>query len=261
MKTITICLSLFLCINTFSQLQNASALLVENTNTTENKALYKEVTISANIVYPVNMIGLPKEAIAYSIEFAKRKNYINGIYRLGKKHFPKINKTFAKYNVPTELNVLIALESYFNKNVISKAGAVGYWQFMDATAVEYGLNIDSTKDERKDFTKSTKAAARYLKNQYNVLHDWYLTAASYNCGIGNVKKAIAKSGLKNPNFFDIKSFLPKETQNYVMNYIALNIMLKNYNLLATNKLQWETVTQKVMLNESDTKLTTAESLQ
>jgi membrane-bound lytic murein transglycosylase D len=209
------------------------------------KTITKEVYIPSNITFTNIIKDLPKEAIDYCAEFAKKTNYINTIYTRGKKYFPKVNKIFAKYQIPSELNVLLPIESFFNKNCVSSAGAVGYWQFMDATALEYGLNIDSAKDERKDFTKSTKAAAKYLKAHYAVLHDWNLTVASYNCGLGNVKKAIAKSGLPNPDFFAIKSFLPKETQNYVMKYIALNLLYKNYALFSANQLRWNGYTEKV----------------
>jgi membrane-bound lytic murein transglycosylase D len=141
--------------------------------------------------------------------------------------------------------MLLPIESFYNKNCVSSVGAVGYWQFMNQTALEYGLSIDSTNDERKDFNKSTKAAARYLKNSYTTLHDWYLAVASYNCGVGNVKKAILKSGKLNPDFFEIKYFLPKETQNYVMKYIALNLIYKNYTLYTAQKIQWFPITKTI----------------
>jgi membrane-bound lytic murein transglycosylase D len=211
------------------------------------KPKYTSITQPGNLQYTNVIKDLPADAIDYVKKFSGRTNYITGIYSLGKKHFPKINKVFAKFGIPTEVNVLIALESYFNKNVVSKAKAVGYWQFIDATAIEYGLNIsDSLKDERRDFDKSTKAAAKYLKAHYNMLGDWYLTVASYNCGIGNVRKAIKKTGQTKPSFFEVKAFLPKETQNYVMNYIALNIILKNYSNFLQNKIKWESTTQKII---------------
>jgi Transglycosylase SLT domain len=230
--------------------ENTAALLANNEAVNSNTLVTKETTVPANFVYTKYIQDLPKEAIDWCVEFSKRKNYITTIYNLSKKHFPKVNKIFAKLNVPTELNMLLPIESFFNKNCVSTAGAVGYWQFMNQTAQEYGLSIDSANDERKDFNKSTKAAARYLKNSYAVLNDWYLTVASYNCGLGNVKKAIAKSGKANPNFFDIKSFLPKETQNYVMKYIALNLLLKNYSLYSGGKIKWysttETITESII---------------
>jgi soluble lytic murein transglycosylase-like protein len=258
MKLFTLSLCTLLSLTAWAQeTNNNNEFLAENTeNTSPAAVVYKEVVIPGNIKFTTVINNLPEEAIEHCIQFSKRTNYINGIYKLSKTYFPKINKAFAKMNVPTELNVLIALESYFNKNVVSRSGAVGFWQFMDATAVEYGLSIDSTNDERKDFTKSTKAAAKYLKDHYKQFNDWYLTVASYNAGGGTVRKAMAKSGKTNPNFFDIKPFLPKETQNYVMNYIALNIIFKNFSLYTQNKMQWHSVTKKVPITEEKEAATT-----
>jgi membrane-bound lytic murein transglycosylase D len=228
--------------------------VVSKSNVTNTEKSVITIVKPSNVVYTKVVNNLPNDVLEYVKKFSERKNYITGIYKLGKTHFPKINKTFAKYNVPSEVNVLIALESYFNKNVISKAKAVGYWQFIDATAIEYGLNIsDSLKDERRDFDKSTKAAAKYLNAHYKQIGDWYLTVASYNCGIGNVRKAIKKTGKTKPTFYETKPFLPKETQNYVMNYIALNVILKNYANFLQNKIQWQPVTQKVLVDPNSTK--------
>jgi hypothetical protein len=225
--------------------QTISSPLLASNETNNSSTISKEITIPSNIVYTTHIKDLPKEAIDWCIEFAKRKNYINTINNLSKKYFPKVNKIFINNNIPTELNMLLPIESFFNKNCVSNVGAVGYWQFMDETALEYGLSIDSAKDERKDFNKSTRAAARYLKNSYAILHDWYLAVASYNCGVGNVKKAITKSGKVNPTFFEIKAFLPKESQNYVMKYIALNLLIKNYSLYSSEKMKWYSTTEIV----------------
>jgi membrane-bound lytic murein transglycosylase MltF len=245
-------LSLFIYI---SNAQNN--LLTANTSVIDkNIYVTREITISSNIVYTKYINDLPKETIDWCLEFSKRTNYIKTIHKLGKSYLPKVNKIFGKLNIPTELNMLLPIESYYNKNCVSSVGAVGYWQFMNQTAVEYGLSIDSANDERKDFNKSTKAAARYLKNSYNALHDWYLAAASYNCGVGNVKKAIAKSGKVNPTFFDLKPFLPKETQNYVLKYIALNIIYKNYNLYTAAKMQWCDITKTITEHQEETNFNT-----
>jgi membrane-bound lytic murein transglycosylase D len=193
---------------------------------------------ASDLIYTNEINNLPVEAILWCKDFSKKTNYIQSIYNLGKKYFPKVNKIFSKFNLPEELNVLLPIESFFNKNCISSAGAVGYWQFMDVTAKEFGLKTDSANDERKDFKKSTRAAAKYLRMHYNILHDWYLTVAAYNCGLGNVRKAIAKSGNTNAGFFEIKQFLPKETRNYVMKYIAMNLIYKNYRSYCNKQLRW-----------------------
>ncbi len=217
--------------NDYDEIIYAKNDLKEKVAATSSNTIIAKVTTAeikpkaANLAYTKVIKDLPAEAIAFIKTFATRTNYVTYNYTQGKKFYPKINKEFAKLGVPTELNVLIGIESSFKKDIVSKSGAVGYWQFMDATAVEYGLNIkDSTKDDRKDIDKSTKAAAKYLKNHYKMFNDWYLTVASYNCGAGNVKKAIIKSGKTKPSFFEIKQYLPAETQNYVMKYIALNVL-------------------------------------
>jgi hypothetical protein len=230
--------------------QTGKTLLAINDAKPVPQIITRELITPSNIVFTEHIKDIPKEEIDWCIDFSKKTNYITTINKIGKKYFPKVNKVFAKYNVPKELNVLLAIESFFNKDCVSSAGAVGYWQFMNLTATEYGLSIDSTNDERKDFKKSTIAAARYLKNSYANLRDWNLAVASYNCGIGNVRKAIARSGKSNPSFFDIKTFLPKETQNYVMKYIGLNLLFKNYNLFTAQKMRWfatkEIVTETVI---------------
>jgi hypothetical protein len=217
----------------------ASAAPKQTPQLSGNDNTFESTVGSSNLKYTSVIKNVPDWALIECSEMAsKRRNYIVDIYNKGKRFFPKVNKIFAKYKVPSDLNVILAIESYFKQDIVSHSGAVGYWQFMDATAEEYGLSIDSTNDERKDFTKSTTAAAKYLRNHYKIFNDWYLTVASYNCGGGTVKKAMAKSKKEHPDFFDIKHLLPKETQNYVMKYITLNLAYKNYKLYLQNKLQW-----------------------
>lgn len=212
----------------------------------------------ANIVFPDILKGNEDEAIEYIENFStKRRDYIINMYNKGKKILPKATKILKKYNLPQEFKVLLILESAFNSNALSKAGAVGYWQIMDPVAKEYGLNyvqqlsadekktliakdakkadsifkaLAKAKDDRKDFTKSTHAAARYIRDRRRNLNDnWLLVVASYNCGVGNVWNAMQKSGKPNATFWDIKKWLPAETQAYVMNFIALNVLYNNYN--------------------------------
>jgi membrane-bound lytic murein transglycosylase D len=245
MKKILLVIVLFYNAMNINAQQFGKTILASNEAKPLPQTITREVIIPSNLVFTPIVKDIPKEEMNWCIDFSKKNNYINSIYQQGKKYFPKVNKVFAKYNVPKELNVLLAMESFFNKDCISTAGAVGYWQFMNLTATEYGLSIDSLNDERKDFKKSTIAAAKYLKTHYAMLKDWNLTVASYNCGIGNVRKAIAKSGKSNPSFFDIKLFLPKETQNYVMKYLALNLLYKNYSLYTAQKIRWFSTTEYV----------------
>jgi membrane-bound lytic murein transglycosylase D len=138
-----------------------------------------------------------------------------------KGYFAMIDATLRKNNIPKEFHSLAVIESGLNPNAVSPVGAVGPWQFMEPTAEMLGLKVDETIDERRDFIKSTQAAARYCKRLHNIFHDWLLVVASYNCGPAPIIRNLAKTGGK--SFWDIKPFLPKETQNHVMAFIATSL--------------------------------------
>lgn len=221
----------------------------------------------ANIVYPEILKGQEEYFAAYVEKFSvNRRAYLMRTFNRGKRFFPKANTILKKYNVPTEFVVLLALESAFNGNAVSKVGAVGYWQIMDDVAKEYGLKIEERQqkavvkttnkvavttivaamgapkkavvaDERKNFNKSTHTAARYLKDRMrNLKNDWLLVAASYNWGVGNVWNAMQRTGKAQPTFWDIKNYVPAETKTYVMNFIALNVVFKNYDKFSKGNL-------------------------
>lgn len=128
-------------------------------------------------------------------------------------YMPILEQTFAKYDLPLELKYLAVIESNLNPTARSRAGALGMWQFMYTTARSYGLKINSFIDERMDAEKAVDAAARYLRDAYDVFGDWNLAISSYNCGAGNVQKAIRRSGSR--KFWDLYDFLPRETRGYV----------------------------------------------
>ncbi len=129
-------------------------------------------------------------------------------------YWPIFNDIFSCYGLPLELKALAIIESRLRPTATSRMGAKGPWQFMYRTARGYGLRIDSWMDERMDPVKSTIAAAKYLKNAYEIFGDWNLAIASYNCGIGNVNKAIRRSGGER-DFWDIYAYLPRETRGYL----------------------------------------------
>ncbi|MEO8569741.1 MAG: lytic transglycosylase domain-containing protein [Ginsengibacter sp.] len=169
----------------------------------------------------------------------KKRSYIIHIFNKGKKFFPKAIDILNKYDVPVELQMLPVLESEFNANAISNAGAVGYWQFMAELAGEYGLRTGGKYDERKNFSKSTTAAAKFLRDQLEYFDDNILLAvASYNCGPGRVRSSIKKSGKADADFWDIKKYLPSETRKFVMNFIALNVIAANYEKFIDGKLDF-----------------------
>lgn len=233
----------------------------------------------ANVVYPAILQEHAKNSLDYVAKFSvSRRAYLQRTYLRSKKYFPKAYVILKKYKVPTEFAVLLALESAFNGNAVSGAGAVGYWQIMDDVAKEYGLRIvkDNKKfstpeknkkttlqnpkpvkkpiatDDRKNFSKSTHTAARYLKDRMrNLNNDWLLIAASYNWGVGNVWNAMQRTGKKNPSFWDIKNYLPSETKAYVMNFIALNVIFSNYEKFKTNSLCFKPVTATIAAAEGD----------
>ena len=218
-----------------------TTILLANAKTEISSNIYiRTIVKEANISYPQSLESHKDQSLDYVQKFSEQKrNYLIRTQQRGKKIFPKVTAVLKRYNLPQELRVLIALESGFNPNAISSAGAVGYWQFMDAPAKEYGLKIIEAKntaaarlklkDDRTNFTKSTYVAAKYLRDRSkNLNNNLLLMVASYNCGIGNVWQAMKKSGKFNPDFWDIKKYLPAETRSYVMNFIALNVVFSNY---------------------------------
>lgn len=133
---------------------------------------------------------------------------------LSQYYFPLIEETLRRYDLPLELKYVAIIESAFNPRAESRVGAKGMWQFMYRTALSYGLRIDSYADERMDPVASMDAAARYFKDAYRIFGDWSLAISSYNCGSGNVNKAIKRAGGRR-DFWSIYDYLPRETRGYV----------------------------------------------
>jgi len=148
-----------------------------------------------------------------------RRKSFSRLMALSEYYFPIFEDAFAKQNVPLEIKYLAVVESALNPKAVSKMGATGLWQFMYGTGKQYDLKIDSYIDERSDPLKATAAASEYMTKMYNVFGDWELVLASYNSGPGNVTKAIRRSGGKT-KYWDIRNYLPKETQGYVPAFLA-----------------------------------------
>ena len=146
---------------------------------------------------------------------------------LGNYYFPLFEEALAKYGLPMELKYLPIIESALNPGANSVANAVGLWQFMYSTGKMYKLEISTFVDERRDPVKATDAAVRYLRDLYNIYHDWHLVIAAYNCGPGNVNKAIKRSG-NAKDYWKIYYNLPKETRGYVPAFIAANYVMNFY---------------------------------
>lgn len=149
------------------------------------------------------------------------------VLALGEYYLPIFEEIFDKYGLPKELKAMAIIESGFNPVARSRARAMGMWQFMYGTARMYGLTMNSYVDERLDPIKACDAAARYLRDSYIVFGDWALAISSYNCGSGNVLKAIRRCG-GSTHFWDLYRYLPRETRGYVPAFVGALYLLKYY---------------------------------
>jgi len=149
----------------------------------------------------------------------------------GKPFFDKINTVFTRYDLPIALKYLAVIESDLKSSATSRVGAAGPWQFMPGTARDLGLKVNRNIDERRDFNKSTAAAARYLADLYGKYNDWLLVIAAYNGGPGNVNSAIRRSGSR--NFWDLQYHLPSESRNHVKKFIATHYIMEGDGGLTT----------------------------
>lgn len=157
----------------------------------------------------------------------KRREQVSYMLSLGDYYFPMFEEALDRHKMPLELKYLPVIESALNPVAVSRVGATGLWQFMLRTGQGYGLDVNSLVDERRDPHKATEAAVRYLKDLYMIYGDWNLVIAAYNCGPGNVNKAIARSGGKR-DYWEIYYHLPRETRGYVPAFIAANYIMNYY---------------------------------
>ncbi len=162
---------------------------------------------------------------AYAIRNRNLVSYVLGMFTLYEEIFVE---ALLKYDLPVELKYLPIIESALKPNAYSRMGAAGMWQFIYSTGRVYGLNVNSLVDDRYDVIKQTDAAARYLRDLFNIFRDWNLAISAYNCGPGNVNKAIVRSGNKR-DFWSIYPYLPKETRGYLPAFIAVNYIMTYYN--------------------------------
>ncbi len=150
---------------------------------------------------------------------------LNNVQNSSSKPFTIIDDVLEKKQLPKELKYLAVIESALNHNAVSRAGAVGPWQLMESTAKMMGLSVTRRKDDRTDWSKSTAAATKYLELLYGQLDDWLLVIAAYNSGPTPVQRAIDRTGSR--NFWDIKEYLPRETQGHVLAFIATASIFEN----------------------------------
>jgi membrane-bound lytic murein transglycosylase D len=162
-----------------------------------------------------------------------RYGTINRIMSLSHYYFPIIEEELLRAGLPVELRAMAIIESALAPTAVSPVGAVGLWQFMPYTGKSYGLEVNSLVDERRDAVLSTRAACQYMRDLYNLYNDWTLAIAAYNCGPGNVNKALARAGADCKTFWDIYYFLPPETRGYVPAFIGASYAFayhKNHNV-------------------------------
>jgi membrane-bound lytic murein transglycosylase D len=180
-------------------------------------------TVYSSRLHRINsIIDLPYNRIIRNhihVYTVKKRDKFSVMLGLKDYYFPMIEDIFDSYGLPAELKYMAVIESALNPNAVSRMGATGLWQFMYSTGRMYGLTINSVVDERRDPVKATHAAARFLKDLYKIYNDWTLVIAAYNCGPGNVNKAIRRSGNRK-DYWEIYYRLPRETRGYLPQYIA-----------------------------------------
>lgn len=170
----------------------------------------------------ISPIHLPYNSVVrtYIKRYTDGSGLMSRVLALAQYYFPMIDEELLKADLPVELHAMAIIESALQATVISRVGAGGLWQFMPRTARAYGLEVNSMIDERFDPLKSTKAACKYMKDLYNMYNDWSLAIAAYNCGPGNVNKALARAGGNPQSFWEVYWYLPSETRGYVPAFIA-----------------------------------------
>ncbi len=197
--------------------------------------LTHDTTTLPDSVYKARLQALPcvielpynERVRAFILRYVKRNpKQVARMMRMSDYYFPIFEEALCRYKLPYELCCLPIIESALNPMARSHAGAAGLWQFMPATGKLFGLEVNSLVDERMDVIKATDAACRFLSSMYTIYHDWNLVIAAYNCGSGNVNKAIRRAGGKR-DFWSIYPYLPRETRNYVPIFIAANYAM-NY---------------------------------
>lgn len=211
-------------------------------NTINSKEMAEEVAQSGGPVFYSDSIyseGLSKIPTTFPLVYnqdvkkwiemyiRRGKYLIPSLLGLSQYYFPMIEPVLDQYNIPLELKYLTIVESALNPRAVSRTGATGLWQFMYGTGKMYDLEVTTLVDERRDPAKETVAAAQFLRDLYNIYGDWALVIAAYNCGPGNVNRAIKRSGGRT-NFWEIYQYLPKETRGYVPAFISVNYIMTYY---------------------------------
>jgi membrane-bound lytic murein transglycosylase D len=221
----------------------------------------QDVPIYADSVYAYRLALLESEIPLDYNEYVRpyidlysirRRKLMSKVMAWSRYYFPQFEEALDREQMPMELKYLAVIESALNPNATSRVGAAGMWQFMAPTGRMYGLKTTAYYDERRDVQKSTDAAIKYLRNSYRIYGDWLLVIASYNCGPGNVNKAIRKAGGVK-NFWAIQQYLPRETRGYVPAFIAATYVMEyaaEHNIYADTELDIFKHTDTVLVDNS-----------
>jgi membrane-bound lytic murein transglycosylase D len=186
---------------------------------------------SYNTTLPYNAQVNPNAEIFVQDYIKVHGDYLQNMKGWGQPYFNLIETVLRQYGLPGELKYIAVIESNLSTGATSNAGAGGPWQFMPYTARDYGLVVNGYLDERRDYYKSTHAAARYLLSLYGQMHDWLLVMAAYNGGPGRVNSAMKKSGSK--NFWKLQNYLPAESRTYVKRFIATHYIMEGSGVVTT----------------------------
>ncbi len=197
----------------------------------------EESTVKQRLSAIQNSVPLTynKQVVNYiNVYEHKKRKLTQNMLAKGDYYFPMFERILIERGLPVELKYMAVIESALNPKARSRVGATGLWQFMYSTAREYKLKVGSYVDERSDPELSTIAASKYLKRMYNKYGDWLMVIASYNCGPGNVNKAIRRSGGKR-DFWSIYKYLPRETRGYVPAFIAATYVMEYADVLGIHR--------------------------
>ncbi len=194
-----------------------------NPNVSDSLYIDRLQRIPAIIEMPFNDI-VKKFIEMYATRLRQKVSFMLSANNL---YMPIFEEALDLYDLPLELTYLPVIESGLNPTATSRQGATGLWQFMLRTGKIYGMQATTLVDERRDPVKATRAAARYLKDLYDIYHDWNLVLAAYNCGPGTINKAIRRAGGEK-DFWTLYNYLPKETRGYVPAFIAANYIMTYY---------------------------------
>jgi membrane-bound lytic murein transglycosylase D len=210
--------------------KTAEVSSVAGSNSPQND-LYKELFVAAS-VGSSNGVRLNPRALTFVQDYIKDNwGDLTDVRTHGKSNFNLIENILTGYGLPKELKYLAVIESNLKSTARSKVGAVGPWQLMPQTARDLGLKVNRNIDERKNYVKSTRAAALYLRDLYNNLGDWLLVIAAYNGGTANVYHAIHRSGSK--DFWDLQNYLPAESRIHVKKFIATQYTFEGQGSITT----------------------------